>query len=710
MSRLQRILVSLCVLITPTAGLSDRVRHLSEQAAAHAAGAQAPAAPWQGLTDKSDELRTDRFDFATGGCNCNYYDGDFDDMDGDGYSDRALFSKYHFLWNSDDGVMLPARAQVNFVGNQNHDAAQWADVDNDGDPDLVSAGNGEGITVQINSGARFSRRDSYSGSGLQIVNTDVNKDGFVDLVVVSDFGGNSTDFQLLVNDGHGHFTNQAVQRGLPFKTDFIGGAVSGDVDGDGDFDILLQDEVRNKLILARNDGTGHFTTTEFGECLTRGQYGAFQQSMNLGDIDDDGDLDLVIGGAEQNGKQHHVYVNDGQGNFTLTQVLPYSGDNAKLVDLDHDGDLDFIAFSRVSGQPMHLQVFLNDGAGNFTYDAAHSVLFNIPNTNYFGDDLDVTDLDRDGTYDVWVGLAGQRVHTMINTYQDPSGLPADLPRNVQVVSADPLGITLSWQAPPFADSARRYKVSRSTAPGLLETDRQVIKEVAISRHTDEGFSAGIDRHTTTAYLGDPDVVLDGSTNTIQWIDRSAEPGVTYYYAVAHVGTENTVSVQTEELPARIDPAGGSDAAAPYLQIVGPRTQEWSVEPRIVLYYGDGGSGVDLSSLRVSINQPLGTGNPATGGRPSGADISDLFLRKDGGVYISMLPPSLKMPVMRAPATATLTATIADLAGNPTSRQVSFTPIKAASSMPVAVIDADVTMGPAPLTVQFKGERSTDRTA
>jgi hypothetical protein len=162
------------------------------------------------------------------------------------------------------------------------------------------------------------------------------------------------------------------------------------------------------------------------------------------------------------------------------------------------------------------------------------------------------------------------------------------------------------------------------------------------------------------------VVLDGSTNTIQWIDRTAEPGVTYYYAVAHVGTENTVSVQTEELPARIEPAGGSDSVAPYLQIVGPKTQEWSVEPRIVLYYGDGGSGVDLSSLRVSINQPLGTGNPAgrLALRPTSRTSSCAGRRR-----LHLRSAVAKMPVLRVLATATLTATIADLAGNPTSRQL-----------------------------------------
>ena len=344
--------------------------------------------------------------------------------------------------------------------------------------------------------------------------------------------------------------------------------------------------------------------------------------MNLATSTTTGDLDLDHRGAEQNGKQHHVYVNDGNGNFTLQQVLPYSGDNAKLVDLDNDGDLDFIAFSRVSGQPMHLQVFVNDGSGNFTYDAAHSVFFNIPNTNNFGDDLDVTDLDRDGTYDVWVGLAGQRVHTMINTYQDPSGLPADLPRNVQVVSADSWGSRCSWQAPPFADSARRYKVSRSTAPGLLETDRQVIREVAISRHTDEGFSAGINRHTTTAYLGRPGRGA-GWIHEYDSVDRPHGRAGCHLLMRGRPRGNGEHRQRADGRTAGPDRAGGRGrrgrSVSPDRLDPRPRSGPWSRGSSSTTAME--GSGVDLSSLHVSINQPLGTGNSATGGRPSGADIS-----------------------------------------------------------------------------------------
>ena len=253
------------------------------------------------------------------------------------------------------------------------------------------------------------------------MNTDVNKDGFVDLVVVSDFGGNSTDFQLLVNDGHGHFTNQAVQRGLPLKSDFIGGAVSGDVDGDGDFDIILQDEVRNKLILAKNDGTGHFTTTEFGECLTRGQYGAFQQSLNLGDIDDDA---ISTSSAPNRTASSITSMSTTATKLHAQAVLPYSGDTAKLRTWTPRRPRR-IAF-RVSGQHAPPGVHQRRSRHSRTMPP---IRFHIPNTNNFGT-TDVTDLDRDGTYDVWVGLAGQRPH-------DDQHLPGseriagDLPRNVR---------------------------------------------------------------------------------------------------------------------------------------------------------------------------------------------------------------------------------------------------------------------------------------
>jgi hypothetical protein len=252
------------------------------------------------------------------------------------------------------------------------------------------------------------------------------------------------------------------------------------------------------------------------------------------------------------------------------------------------------------------------------------------------------------------------------------------------------------------DVARWYKVYRSTAPGLAPTDRRVLKRVAISPHQDEGFAAPITRFTTTAYLNDPDVSLVGTNNEVQFTDRTALPGITYYYTVAHVGTENIESVSTAELAAGIASFGGPDTTPPTLEIVSPTMQNWAAYSRIVLNYGDGGSGINPSSLRVSFNRPLG--NPAADGRVAGADITDQFFRKDARAYIAALGPPLALP---ANTLATLTASIADNAGNTRTQAVQFFVSVVAPQLPTASFSSSTTNGLAPLTVDFNGSASTD---
>src|SRR5207247_5756227 len=93
-----------------------------------------------------------------------------------------------------------------------------------------------------------------------------------------------------------------------------------------------------------------------------------------------------------------------------------------------------------------------------------------------------------------------------------------------------------------------------------------------------------------------------------------------------------------ELAASIAAFGGADTMPPSLEIVSPTRQDWSAYPRIVLNYADGGSGINPTALRVSFNRALG--DPAAGGRAAGADLTDLFFRKDEHAYIATLTPPL----------------------------------------------------------------------
>ena len=125
-----------------------------------------------GFTDKSDELNTDSFAF-TGtlpeqvNSNENYYDGDFADFDGDGICDRSLGARYGLLMNTGEGLFVPYAGYTGYLlrgmsgaSGWGEDGFQWADVDNDGDYDNFSGGNGEPLTLQVNRGGGSRRRGS----------------------------------------------------------------------------------------------------------------------------------------------------------------------------------------------------------------------------------------------------------------------------------------------------------------------------------------------------------------------------------------------------------------------------------------------------------------------------------------------------------------------------------------------------------------------
>ncbi|MDQ3264447.1 MAG: FG-GAP-like repeat-containing protein [Myxococcota bacterium] len=707
-------------------------------------GGAVAQAQWAGFVDQSDALRTDRFSFTgtnaeAGDSNDNYYDGDFADFDGDGRLDRAAISRYGLLWNAGGGVMVPVADTVqggsyefgdkDSIGN---DAVCWADVDNDGDPDSIQGGNGEALTLQVNQAARFSIKWKKSGSSAKrIIKTDLERDGDVDLIVAGVFCltrdcGQPDDFTVWVNDGTGQFTDETVARGLDFRTGLVAGVSSGDLDGDGDFDLLLVSGTRRRVLAMLNNGAGVFTEREVytipdalfsylegGTALTVGMSHA--DTTALGDIDGDGDLDLIVGSWAPFGGHPNVFyglfLNDGAANFTEASATRFNigsstaklyAPEVKLVDLDVDGDLDLVAyvqggFADLAGN--YLQIFLNDGTGTFTLTPGLAPAFTPPvgTINSF----DVADYTGDGAPDLWLGSENGRVIALVNTYVGPGGAPGDQPRDFRVVSATASGVRLEWKPPPSASRVRFYRVYRSSTPGLPIRDRVLVKTVARSRHADDLFVAPILPTTTAAQLADPQVTLS-SDGTVEVLDPSAAAGVRFYYSVVHVGDETKASDPTPELAATVPGPSSTDSTGPELEIVSPTPQHWQAFPRVVLQYGDAQSGVDPATVRVSFDAALGS--PASGGRAANADLGDLAIGKDERHFVAALRSPMQLPV---DTLVTMTATVADRAGNTTTRQVSFFVTTQSAQLPTASFTATPASGAAPVEVAFDGAASSD---
>lgn len=132
----------------------------------------------------------------------------------------------------------------------------------------------------------------------------------------------------------------------------------GDLDGDGDLDIVLAKgrhwPLHNRVLL--NDGQGHFQASNLSERPDR------SYSASLGDVDGDGDLDMVVSNDKPDEKG--IYHNDGKGNLVLASTWgepSWNTRNVGLADLDGDTFPDLVVANRKS--PSY--VILNDGHGRF---------------------------------------------------------------------------------------------------------------------------------------------------------------------------------------------------------------------------------------------------------------------------------------------------------------------------------------------------------
>jgi hypothetical protein len=315
------------------------------------------------------------------------------DINGDGHLDIATADAHWMAVYLGNGNATFQEHVRYFAGTASYDAFDYsaitaADMDGDGDFDLVGSSRTNGVVAVLsNTGNRFDAIATYKTASNWVVGVttgDLNGDGALDLVV----SGLGTKIYVSLGNGDGSFEPSVA---------FVAGedphaSLTADLDGDGDVDIATANMGASISVLL-NNGDGTFNSPV--------SYAANDNTYELvaGDFNGDGITDLAAvnqGSYSMPAGTVSVFIGSGGGTF-LPQVVYGVGNFPKSIatsDINGDNVLDLIVANSGSGS---VSLLLGNGVGTF-----HSLHY-VPG----GSDLAflvVTDLDQNG----WLDFAVSR--------------------------------------------------------------------------------------------------------------------------------------------------------------------------------------------------------------------------------------------------------------------------------------------------------------
>jgi len=216
------------------------------------------------------------------------------------------------------------------------------------------------------------REDSGMSLGRQILVADYNNDNILDFYVadhgIGGGGHNGVRDSYFLSQSNGTWV-ESSETHLSHSNFvvFDHGGATGDIDNDGDMDVVITElngKTGTALWCLINDGTGYLNKRKCG--------GIFSFALELADMDSDGYLDVLLGAHEfENNAFTGIVWNDGRGNFPkhIKTSLPQhkkkwgTVPEVSVADLDKDGDLD-IVYSRAGKLYVGTAIQIIENLGN----------------------------------------------------------------------------------------------------------------------------------------------------------------------------------------------------------------------------------------------------------------------------------------------------------------------------------------------------------
>jgi len=354
----------------------------------------------------------------------NSYVPSWGDYNGDGWLDLFVANGGNegptipFLYRNDQqgGFVRVTAAEVGTLATDAVQACEgcWADYDNDGDQDLFIGTQSGPSRLYVNEGnGRFTRVTQDVGINRSLYPwgsawADYDNDGFVDLYLASGWVSSGLRDTLWRNLGDGTFRQS---QGISFRSMDVNFGTWGDADNDGDLDLLVGGVGAGYNAFYRNNGDGTFT-----DDLSAG-LGGGQACMSVwADFNNDGYLDVF---QAYPSVPCYYYLNNKDGTFQRITTGPHTqtmGLIATAGDFDNDGDLDlFIGRGAGSGDPSLL--LRNEGNGTFVSITCGSL---TQDRGHFGN-CAWADFDNDGALDLVVNTQANEKNALFHNNGNSNG-------------------------------------------------------------------------------------------------------------------------------------------------------------------------------------------------------------------------------------------------------------------------------------------------